>query len=91
VDRVFLLVFFEDIEESPLSKASFDLKESLHRIADLEEELRASKMRLKAAIEELEASTRNCKPQTRSCRRLMRNSRAPTRNRNGERGAANPQ
>ncbi|MEI8293591.1 MAG: CheR family methyltransferase [bacterium] len=57
VDRIFLLVFFEDIEKNlPIEHPPFDLKESLHRIADLEEELRASKMRLKAAIEELEAS-----------------------------------
>jgi two-component system CheB/CheR fusion protein len=56
-DRVFLLVFLEEMEKSlPLESSPFDLKESMLRIADLEEELRASKMRLKAAIEELEAS-----------------------------------
>jgi two-component system CheB/CheR fusion protein len=56
-DRVFLLVFLEEMEKSlPLENSPFDLKESMLRIADLEEELRASKMRLKAAIEELEAS-----------------------------------
>jgi len=56
-DRLFLLVFFEDMEKNlPLEHPPFDLKESMLRIADLEEELRASKMRLKAAIEELEAS-----------------------------------
>lgn len=56
-DRVFLLVFLEDMEKNlPVEHPPFDLKESMLRIADLEEELRASKMRLKAAIEELEAS-----------------------------------
>jgi len=56
-DRVFLLVFLEDIEKNlPVEHPPFDLKESLQRIADLEAELRGSKMRLKAAIEELEAS-----------------------------------
>ena len=56
-DRVFLLVFFEDIEQKlPIAAPPFELKESMLRIADLEEELRASKIRLKAAIEELEAS-----------------------------------
>ena len=56
-DRVFLLVFFEEMETNlPIEHPPFDLKESMLRIADLEEELRASKMRLKAAIEELEAS-----------------------------------
>ena len=55
--RVFLLVFFEDMEKNlPIEHPPFDLKESMLRIADLEEELRASKIRLKAAIEELEAS-----------------------------------
>ena len=56
-DRVYLLVFFEDMETNlPVEHPPFDLKESMLRIADLEEELRASKIRLKAAIEELEAS-----------------------------------
>ena len=56
-DRVYLLVFFEDMEQNlPIEHPPFDLKESMLRIADLEEELRASKIRLKAAIEELEAS-----------------------------------
>jgi len=56
-DRVFLLVFFEDMEKNlPIEHPPFDLKESMLRIADLEEELRASKIRLKSAIEELEAS-----------------------------------
>jgi two-component system CheB/CheR fusion protein len=56
-DRVYLLVFFEDMEKSlPVEHPPFELKESMLRIADLEEELRASKIRLKAAIEELEAS-----------------------------------
>jgi two-component system CheB/CheR fusion protein len=56
-DRVFLLVFFEEMETNlPIEHPPFDLKESMLRIADLEEELRASKIRLKAAIEELEAS-----------------------------------
>ena len=56
-DRLFLLVYFEDMEKNlPIEHPPFDLKESMLRIADLEEELRASKIRLKAAIEELEAS-----------------------------------
>ncbi|NDG72334.1 MAG: hypothetical protein EBY32_13780 [Proteobacteria bacterium] len=56
-DRVFLLVYFEDMEKNlPIEQPPFDLKESMLRIADLEEELRASKIRLKAAVEELEAS-----------------------------------
>jgi two-component system CheB/CheR fusion protein len=56
-DRAFLLVFFEGMEKNiPFEHPPFDLKESMLRIADLEEELRASKIRLKAAIEELEAS-----------------------------------
>lgn len=56
-ERVFFLVFFEDMEKDiPVANPPFDLKESMLRIADLEEELRASKIRLKAAIEELEAS-----------------------------------
>ena len=56
-DRAFFLVFFDDMEKNlPLEHPPFDLKESMLRIADLEEELRGSKIRLKAAIEELEAS-----------------------------------
>lgn len=56
-DRFYLLVFFEDMEKNlPVEHPPFDLKESMLRIADLEEELRGSKIRLKAAIEELEAS-----------------------------------
>jgi two-component system CheB/CheR fusion protein len=56
-DRLFLLVYFEDMEKNlPIEHPPFDLKESMLRIADLEEELRASKIRLKAAVEELEAS-----------------------------------
>jgi len=56
-DRAFLLVFIEDMEKNVLIEhPPFNLKESMLRIADLEEELRASKIRLKAAIEELEAS-----------------------------------
>lgn len=56
-DKAFFLVFFDDTEKN-LSTAPppFDLKESMLRIADLEEELRDNKIRLKAAVEELEAS-----------------------------------
>ncbi len=56
-DRVYLLVFLEgsgqpeDIEEN-----SIGLRESMQRIAELEQELRDNRSRLKAAVEELEAS-----------------------------------
>ncbi len=56
-ERPYLLVFIEEAESSPGMEASaFDLNESLRRITELEDELRASKNRLKTAIEELEAS-----------------------------------
>lgn len=56
-DRTFFLVFFDEMEKNlPTEHPPFDLKESMLRIADLEEELRGSKIRLKAAVEELEAS-----------------------------------
>ena len=56
-DRTFFLVFFDEMEKNlPTEHPPFDLKESMLRIADLEEELRGSKIRLKAAVEALEAS-----------------------------------
>lgn len=56
-DRVYLLVFFEDSEPgADLEESSIGLRESMQRIGELEEELRASRSRLKAAVEELEAS-----------------------------------
>ena len=56
-DRVFLLVFLEDTEKrNPDEADTIGLRESMQRIADLEEELRDSRTRLKAAVEELEAS-----------------------------------
>jgi two-component system CheB/CheR fusion protein len=56
-DRPFFLVFFDEMEKDlPAEHPPFDLKESMLRIADLEEELRGSKIRLKATVEELEAS-----------------------------------
>ena len=56
-DRTFFLVFFDETEKPlPTEDPPFDLKESMLRIVDLEEELRDSKIRLKAAVEELEAS-----------------------------------
>ncbi len=56
-DRVYLLVFFEGSEHAEdIEENSIGLRESMQRIAELEEELRASRTRLKAAVEELEAS-----------------------------------
>ena len=56
-DRVFLIVFLEDMEKhTPDEENSIGLRESMQRIGDLEEELRDSRIRLKAAVEELEAS-----------------------------------
>lgn len=56
-DRPYLIVFIEEAESNPGMEASaFDLNESLRRVSELEDELRASKNRLKTAIEELEAS-----------------------------------
>ncbi len=56
-DRIFLLVFLEDMEKhSPDETDSIGLRESMQRVGELEEELRDSRTRLKAAVEELEAS-----------------------------------
>ena len=56
-DRIFLLVFFEDSEQrAEAEESSIGLCESIQRIGELEEELRTSRTRLKAAVEELEAS-----------------------------------
>ncbi len=53
----FLLVFLNEEEDGVLiEKSSFDLRSSIQRIADLEEELRINKIRLKEVSEELEAS-----------------------------------
>jgi two-component system CheB/CheR fusion protein len=53
----FLLVFLNEGEDGVLiEKSSFDLKSSIQRIVDLEEELRMNKIRLKEVSEELEAS-----------------------------------
>jgi two-component system, chemotaxis family, CheB/CheR fusion protein len=55
--RIYLLVFLEDSEPgTQMEESSIGLRESIQRIGDLEEELRASRSRLKAAVEELEAS-----------------------------------
>ncbi|MEI8284910.1 MAG: CheR family methyltransferase [bacterium] len=54
----FLLVFISDTEEGdPIETSNFDLKNSIQRIANLEEELRINKIRLTEVSEELEAST----------------------------------
>ena len=56
-DRVYLLVFFEGNEQpEDFEENSIGLRESMQRIAELEEELRDSRTRLKTAVEELEAS-----------------------------------
>jgi len=56
-DRVYLLVYLEDGEKhAPDQADSIGLRESMQRISQLEEELRDSRSRLKAAVEELEAS-----------------------------------
>jgi two-component system CheB/CheR fusion protein len=56
-DRVFLLVFLEDTDvKNPVEEDAIGLRESMQRISELEEELRDSRARLKAAVEELEAS-----------------------------------
>ena len=56
-DRIYLLVFLEDMEKlGPDQTDSIGLHESMQRIGELEEELRDSRSRLKAAVEELEAS-----------------------------------
>jgi two-component system CheB/CheR fusion protein len=53
----FLLVFISDKQDdAPIETSHFDLKNSIQRIADLEEELRLNKIRLKEVSEELEAS-----------------------------------
>ena len=54
----FLLVFISDTEDgAPIETSRFDLKNSIQRIADLEEELRINKIRLTEVSEELDAST----------------------------------
>jgi len=54
----FLLVFINDTEDgAPIETSNFDLKNSIQRIANLEEELRINKIRLTEVSEELEAST----------------------------------
>jgi len=56
-DEPFLIVFLDDNENAAsIETSSFDLKSSIQRIADLEEELRLNKLRLKEVGEELEAS-----------------------------------
>lgn len=56
-DRIYLLVFLEDMEKlGPDQTDSIGLRESMQRIGELEEELRDSRSRLKAAVEQLEAS-----------------------------------
>ncbi|MFZ9963747.1 MAG: CheR family methyltransferase [Terrimicrobiaceae bacterium] len=56
-DRVFLIVFLEDLEDhAPEEADSIGLRESMQRIGELEEELGDSRNRLKATVEELEAS-----------------------------------
>jgi two-component system CheB/CheR fusion protein len=56
-DRVYLLVFFEGSEQpEDIEENLIGLRESMQRIAELEEELRESRTRLKTAVEELEAS-----------------------------------
>lgn len=54
----FFIVFISDTEEGdPIETSNFDLKNSIQRIANLEEELRINKIRLTEVSEELEAST----------------------------------
>jgi two-component system CheB/CheR fusion protein len=54
----FFLVFISDTEEGdPIETSNFDLKNSIQRIANLEEELRINKIRLTEVSEELDAST----------------------------------
>ena len=56
-DEPFLLVFLDDSENpASIETSSFDLKSSIQRISDLEEELRSKKFRLKELGEELEAA-----------------------------------
>lgn len=53
----FLLVFMDEKEDGvQIETSTFDLKNSIQRITDLEEELRINKIRLKEVSEELEAS-----------------------------------
>jgi two-component system CheB/CheR fusion protein len=56
-DRVYLLVYLEDTDKKNSNEEDeVGLRESLQHISVLEEELRDSRSRLKAAVEELEAS-----------------------------------
>ena len=56
-EESFLLVFLNEEEDGvPVETSTFDLKNSIQRITDLEEELRINKIRLKEVSEELEAS-----------------------------------
>ena len=56
-ENSFLLVFLNEEEDGvSVETSTFDLKNSIQRITDLEEELRINKIRLKEVSEELEAS-----------------------------------
>lgn len=53
----YLLVYFEEGQQTHnVETTVFDLRKSMQRISDLEQELRLNKVRLKELIEELEAS-----------------------------------